>query len=108
MPSCVSADAVGDSVSQCTAGIRWMIRRPRLRIAYADLFRAETVARASSLDWLAVRPVTLAPDFLTRRARPVSRYSLFSSVTRRAVAAWMIDAVDRPTPYAQRTVLLGV
>ena len=103
----VSAGGVRDSVAQCTRAIRWMITRPRLRIAYADLARAEEHAEASALDWLAVRPVTLAPDFLTRRARVVSRYTFLSSVTRRAVADWMIAAVERPEPFIQRTVLLG-
>ena len=102
----VSAGGVGDSVDQCTRPIRWMITRPRLRIAYADLLRAEAAAHASSLDWLAVRPVTLAP-IEVRRARVVGRYGLFSTVGRRAVARWMLDAAEMPEPFARRAVLVG-
>jgi len=103
----VSAGGVGDSVRYCTRPIRWMITRPRLRIAYADIARAEEAAASSSLDWLAVRPVTLAPFEVARRAREVKRYGLFSSIGRKAVAEWMLDVVELPNPYVQRTVLLG-
>ena len=103
----VSAGGVRDSVDQCTGPIQWMITRPRLLIAYADLARAEEIAASSALDWLAVRPVTLAPFELPRRARVVSRYGLFSTVGRGAVAEWMLDAVEMPGPFTRPTVLLG-
>jgi hypothetical protein len=61
----------------------------------------------SRLDWLAVRPVTLMNGTPTGYAARVDRYGLFSIVRRSDVAAWMLGALARPTPYVEQTVLLG-
>jgi putative NADH-flavin reductase len=103
----VSAGGVRDSLAKVTPVIRWMIARPRLKIAYADLARAEAIAAASSLDWLAVRPVTLRRGGVSGRLGPATRYTIFSSVSRADVAAWMLDAAERPRMFSERTVLLG-
>jgi hypothetical protein len=63
--------------------------------------------RQGRLDWLAVRPVTLMNGRPTGLAGRVDRYGLFSIVRRSDVAAWMLGALSRPTPYVEQTVLLG-
>jgi uncharacterized protein YbjT (DUF2867 family) len=103
----ISAGGVGDSMAQLTAPVRWLVTRGNVAVAYQDLARMESVLRASTLDWLAVRPVTLAHGPPTGRARPVTRYGLTSTVRRSDVAAWMLDALERREPFAERTVLLG-
>lgn len=103
----VSAGGVGDSMAQLTAAVRWLVTRGNIAVAYQDLARMESVLRASTLDWLVVRPVTLAHGPPTGRVRPVSRYSMTSTVRRSDVAAWMVDALERREPFAERTVLLG-
>jgi hypothetical protein len=67
----------------------------------------EAVLAASDRDWLAVRPVTLAGGAARRPAQPVARYTLTSTVRRAEVAAWMLDAVAEPGPFAERRVVLG-
>jgi uncharacterized protein YbjT (DUF2867 family) len=103
----VSAGGVGDSMAQLTAAVRWLVTRGNIAVAYQDLARMESVLRASTLDWLVVRPVTLAHGPPTGRVRPVSRYGMTSTVRRSDVAAWMVDALERREPFAERTVLLG-
>jgi putative NADH-flavin reductase len=103
----VSAGGVGDSAAQATQAVRWVITQGSMAIAYRDLARAEAVAAATTLDWLAVRPVTLVPGRPTGRAAPIERYGVFSMVRRSDVAAWMLDAVARPQPFSDDRVLLG-
>jgi uncharacterized protein YbjT (DUF2867 family) len=76
---------------------------------YADLAAMEAIYRASRLDWLAVRPVTLvdakAPS---DRARVVSRFGLLSTISRADVAAWLLRVVTDPPPAAaERTPMIA-
>ena len=103
----ISAGGVGDSLAQLSAPARWLVTRGNIAVAYADLARMESMLRASTLDWLAVRPVTLVNGRPTGRARPVSRFTVTSRVRRSDVAAWMLDALERRGPFSARTVLLG-
>jgi uncharacterized protein YbjT (DUF2867 family) len=103
----VSAGGVAESITQCSAVIRWMIGAGTIGAAYRDLAEMERQLSASRLDWLAVRPVTLMNGPPTGYAGKVDRYGLFSIVRRSDVAAWMLGALSRPTPYVEQTVLLG-
>jgi hypothetical protein len=51
--------------------------------------------------------VTLAYGPPAGRARPVRRYGMTSSIRRGDVAAWILDALERRHPFAERAVLLG-
>jgi uncharacterized protein YbjT (DUF2867 family) len=103
----ISAGGVAESVTQCSAVIRWMTGAGTIGVAYRDLAEMERQLSASHLDWLAVRPVTLLNGPPTGFASKVDRYGLFSIVRRSDVAAWMLGAVSRPMPYIEQTVLLG-
>jgi uncharacterized protein YbjT (DUF2867 family) len=103
----ISAGGVGDSVAQLTAPVRWLVSRGNVAVAYRDLERMESVLRASTLDWLAVRPVTLAHGPPTGHARPVSKYGMMSRIRRSDVAAWMLGALEGRDAFGERTVLLG-
>ena len=103
----ISAAGVGDSLPRLTWPVRRLVATGNVAVAYRDLAAMEAALAASDLDWLAVRPVTLADGEPRRAARPVGRYRLTSTVRRSEVAAWMLDAVERPAPFAERRVLLG-
>jgi uncharacterized protein YbjT (DUF2867 family) len=83
------------------------VTRGNIAVAYRDLERMEHILAGSALDWVAVRPVTLADGPPTGRARPVPRYGLTSTIRRSDVAAWMLGALERTAEFAERTVLLG-
>ena len=103
----ISAGGVAESITQCTGVIRWLAAAGNVGVAYRDLAEMERQLSASRVDWLALRPVTLMNGGPTGLARKVDRYGLFSIVRRSDVAAWMLGALSRPTPYVEQTVLLG-
>jgi uncharacterized protein YbjT (DUF2867 family) len=75
--------------------------------AYRDLAGMEARLAASSLDWLAVRPVTLMNGAPAGRARPVQQYGVTSIVRRADVAAWMVSAATQHDSFIKHTILLG-
>ena len=103
----ISAGGVGDSIHQLTRPVRATLSMGTLGLAYADLERMEAVLRGSTLDWLAVRPVTLVNGAPTGRAGKVQRFGLFSAVRRADVAAWMLERLEHPGRFGEHTVLLG-
>ena len=103
----ISAGGVAESIAQCSGVIRWMAGAGNVGVAYRDLAEMERQLSASRLDWLAVRPVTLMNGPPTGLAGKVGSYGLFSIVRRSDLAAWMLGALSRPTPFVEQTVLLG-
>ena len=104
----ISAAGVGDSLASTNALMRWLLRSSTVGEMYADLEAMEAVYRATALDWLAVRPVTLvdarAPS---DRARVVPRFRTVSTISRADVAAWLLRAATDRQPIADRTPMIG-
>jgi uncharacterized protein YbjT (DUF2867 family) len=104
----ISAAGVGDSLASTNALMRWLIRSSTIGAMYADLEAMEAVYRASPIDWLAVRPVTLvdvkAPS---TKARVVPRFRMTSTIGRADVAAWLLRAATDPQPMTDRTPMIG-
>ena len=103
----VSAGGVAESFSQLTWPVQTLVSTGNVAIAYRDLAGMEARLGASSLDWLAVRPVTLMPGNPLGRARPVDRYALMSTIRRSDVASFMVSAATRHDSFMTHTVLLG-
>lgn len=103
----ISAGGVGDSSTQLTLPVRWLVRSGNVGVAYRDLEAMERELAASGLDWLAVRPVTLVDGPPSGGAGQVDRYRLTSTVRRSEVAEYMLAAAESAAPFAERTVLLG-
>ena len=103
----ISAGGVAESVTKLTMPVRWMVSAGNVGTAYRDLAEMERILAGGRLDWLAVRPVTLVDGRPTGRVGKVERFGLFSIIRRADVAAWMLGALARPTPYVEQTILLG-
>ncbi|MGH7712651.1 MAG: NAD(P)H-binding protein, partial [Gemmatimonadaceae bacterium] len=103
----ISAGGVGDGIEAANAMIRWMTRHTTIGAMYADLDAMEQVLRASSVDWLAVRAVTLINAAPSNRTKVLRRYRLHSVVGRADVAAWMVQSLVDPRPISDRTPLIG-
>lgn len=103
----ISAGGVGDSRRQLSWPVQKLVAAGNIGVAYRDLAAMEDVLSASSLDWLAVRPVTLVNGAPTGRGVAVDRYGLLSTVRRADVAQWLLAAVESSPPFSQRAVLLG-
>jgi putative NADH-flavin reductase len=103
----ISAGGVGDSEHQLTWPVKGLVRAGNVGVAYRDLSEMERTFANSSLDWCVARPVTLVNGPPRRPAHSVERYGLTSRIRRSEVAAWMLAAIERPTPFTDRQVLLG-
>lgn len=103
----MSAGGVADSFSQLTWPVQQLVQTGNVAVAYRDLAGMEARLAASSLDWLAVRPVTMMNGAPAGRARPVQQYGLMSIVRRADVAAWMVSAATQHDSFINHTILLG-
>lgn len=103
----LSAGGVGDSFPRLSWPVQQLVQTGNVAVAYRDLAGMEARLSASSLDWLAVRPVTLMNGGPLGRARPVQRYGLTSIIRRADVAAWMIKSATQHDSFIEHTVLLG-
>ena len=103
----ISAGGVGDSFARLSWPVQQLVSTGNVAVAYRDLAGMEARLAASSLDWLAVRPVTLMNGAPLGRARPVDRYGLTSIVRRADVAAWMLAAAEQHDSFVEHSVLLG-
>jgi uncharacterized protein YbjT (DUF2867 family) len=103
----ISAGGVAESFSQLTWPVQQLVSTGNVAVAYRDLAGMEARLAASSLDWLAVRPVTLMPGNPLGRARPVCRYGLTSTVRRSDVASWMVAAAVQHDSFVNHAVLMG-
>jgi putative NADH-flavin reductase len=103
----ISAGGVGDNEHRLTWPVKGLVRAGNVGVAYRDLSEMERTFANSSLDWCVARPVTLVNGPPRRPARSVERYSLTSRIRRSEVAAWMLEEIERPTPFTDRQVLLG-
>ena len=103
----ISAGGVANSFTQLTWPVQQLVSTGNVAVAYRDLAGMEARFAASSLDWLAVRPVTLMNGAPAGRARAVSRYGLASIVRRSDVAQWMVRAATQHDSFVEHTVLLG-
>lgn len=103
----ISAAGVGDSFPHMNAIMRWLVRRSTVGTMYADLDAMEQVFGQSSLDWCAVRPVTLVNAAPSTRAREVQRFGTTSTIGRADVAAWLLRIATDAAPIAHRTPMIG-
>jgi uncharacterized protein YbjT (DUF2867 family) len=103
----ISAAGVGDSFRFANPMIRWLIRSSTIGAMYADLDAMEKVLHESSLDWLAVRPVTLVNFPPSKRTKVLTHFRTASIVGRADVAGWLLRAALDPAPIAERTPMIG-
>ena len=101
----VSAAGVGDSRSALNPIMRLLLLTSNVGVAYADMDRVEEILRASGLDWLAVRPTTLTNRSPSGPARMVEHFGMTASVPREAVAAFIVNELERPA-FTTRTPMI--
>jgi putative NADH-flavin reductase len=103
----ISSAGVGESWSRVDPSLRSVIETSNIGIVFRDLDNMEKVCRDSRLDTLAVRPVALVSGNPTGSARIVDSFEPSSKISTGDVALWMLDAVERPTPFDRRTEMIG-
>ncbi len=103
----ISAGGVADSFPLLTWPVQQLVQTGNVAVAYRDLAGMEARLAASSLDWIAVRPVTLMNGAPRGHARRVHQYALSSTIRRGDVAAWMVNAAAQHDSFIDLTILLG-
>ncbi|MGQ0641575.1 MAG: NAD(P)H-binding protein [Gemmatimonadaceae bacterium] len=103
----ISAAGVGESGRTMNGVMRWMVRHSTVGEMYTDLATMEQVLRQSSVDWVAVRPVTLVNAAPSRRTKVLAHFRTVSIVGRADVAAWLVRSVVDPALITDRTPMIG-
>jgi len=103
----ISAAGVGDSKDKVDADISSLIQNSNIAIAFRDLENMEEIYAKSGLDSLVVRPVTLVDGEPNDRAKVVEWYRKSSEISKSDVAGWMLDALERPERFENRSEMIG-
>jgi len=103
----VSAGGVAESLRETNWLMRALIACSSMATPYADLAKMEAIYADSGLDWMAVRPVTLAEGGPTRSVTVVASYKLSLRITRGDVAQWMLHALSEPRRFVERTPMIA-
>lgn len=104
----ISSAGVGDSWEAVDAELRTVIQGSNVGKIFLDLNNMEEVLVNSGLDTLAVRPVALVNGDASGAAQIVDKFEKTSKIFTGDVAQWMLDAVERPAPFDQRTEMIGL
>jgi putative NADH-flavin reductase len=102
----ISAGGVGDSGGDLNWVMSFLLKHSSIGVAYADLEKMEQAFASSSpaLDWLCVRPVTLTNAKPSAKpVRVVPRFGALDTIARADVARFMLDELEKPGPFTNRT-----
>jgi putative NADH-flavin reductase len=102
----VSAAGVGDSAADLNWVMKFFISSSTVGLGYRDLENMERVYRASDLEWILVRPVTLT-DGAEKPVREVPRFGATNTISRASVARWMFERVGDFEPFVHRAPLIA-
>lgn len=103
----ISSAGVGDSWESVDSELREVIQSSSINKTFRDLKNMEEVLENSGLDTLAVRPVALVNGNASGNTAIVHRFEKTSKILTGDVAQWMLNAVERPTPFKHRTEMIG-
>lgn len=103
----ISSAGVGDSWGSVDPDLRHVIQSSSVGKIFRDLGNMERVLEASGLDTLAVRPVALVSGDTSGTARIVDTFEKTSRISYANVALWMLNAVEKASPFEQRNEMIG-
>jgi len=103
----ISSAGVGNSWNTVDSKLQEVIKSSSINQTFRDLENMETILENSGLDTLAVRPVALVNGNASGNAQIVDKFEITSNILTGDVAHWMLNAVERPTPFKHRTEMIG-
>ena len=103
----MSALGVGDSAKELPGIVRLLMNLTNIRYSYIDHEAEEKLLQNSDLDWTIVRPVGLNDknEKLSILSRTNSTDKIKTSVSRNAVAHFMIDCIEKGTFLHQKPAI---
>ena len=103
----ISSAGIGESWETVDVDLRKVIQSSSVGKIFLDLNNMEKVLEKSELDTLAVRPVAVVVGEAEGGTRIVDRFEKTSKIFTGDIARWMLDAVERPAPFAKRAEMIG-
>lgn len=103
----ISSAGVGDSWSQVSGAMRFLLSRSNVKYALNDFYKTEQVFIKSGIDYLSVRPVGLVDEEKDQQPKIVDHFKMSSKISRQQVAEWMMDAVERKGEFKNPTEMIG-
>lgn len=103
----ISSAGIGESWETVDIELRKVIQSSSVGKIFLDLNNMEKVLEKSGLDTLAVRPVAVVDGEAKGGTRIVDRFEKTSKIFTGDIALWMLDAVERPAPFAERAEMIG-
>ena len=102
----LSAAGAGPSREHVFPLVRKMTTLGNVGVAYKDLDAAESIVAPHADQIITTRPATLTNLNSTKPAKPMPRYKLTSTIPRRAVAQWMLDAAESDAPASDQPLMI--
>ncbi|MCG8326153.1 MAG: NAD(P)H-binding protein [Chitinophagales bacterium] len=103
----VSAAGVGDSWNRVNTLLKGIIKTSSIAKTYKDFENSEKLLEQSRIESLAVRPVGLVDEESTNQAKIVEHFSMSSKISRKDVAKWMVDALERKEKFDKPSEMIG-
>ena len=103
----ISAAGVGDSWDTVSPLMKFIIRSSNIKLAFADFDKMEKALLTSNIDSLTVRPVGLVDGNKNTDAKIVSNFKMSSQISRKDVAEWMMDALERKGTFNKSSEMIG-
>lgn len=92
----VGAAGTGETYATLNVAMKLLLATSKLGPMYADVEAMEKVWLSSGLDVWVPRPCTLNNGPVSGKVVVVPAFGLLSAISRADVAAWMLDALERP------------
>ena len=103
----VSSAGAGESKNNVSFVLNSLVQLSNVKFSIADLGKMERAMQHSTLDTLAVRPITLTDSEQVQPAGIVDRSDMSSTISRPSVALWLVDAVARPGRFGHPSEMIG-
>ncbi len=103
----VSSAGVGESWKLTTPFMKFFVSSSNIKTSFKDLQNMEEVLQNSVVETLAVRPVMLTDGPVTGETKFVNKFGMSTKISRADVAMWMLDALERKTPFKAEVEMIG-
>lgn len=103
----VSAAGVGDSWTTVHPVLKGIIKTSSIKKTFKDFENTEKLLKQSAIESLSVRPVSLVDETGSQEAKIVEQFLMSSKVSRKDVAKWMMDALERKEQFHASEEMIG-
>lgn len=103
----MSAAGVGDSWQTLSGLMKLLVKSSNIKLTFNDFNNMEKAFVKSRIDCLSVRPVGLVDTETDNQPRLVNHFKMSSQISRKDVAQWMMEALERKGAFKQPNEMIG-